>query len=50
MKNGRILPEPGMDDEYDRVMENIKEVEIELKSYLKEQSKYFGCNVSHAIC
>lgn len=47
MKHGRIFPEPGMDDEYDKVLENIKELDVELKSYLKEQCKHFGCNVSY---
>ncbi|XP_025192945.1 DNA mismatch repair protein Msh6 [Melanaphis sacchari] len=47
MKHGRIFPEPGMDDQYDRVLEKIKEVDIELKSYLKEQCKHFGCNVTY---
>lgn len=46
MKHGRILPEQGMDNQYDTVMEKIKEVDLELKSYLKEQCKHFGCNVS----
>lgn len=46
MKHGRIFPEPGMDEQYDKVMENIKEVNADLKSYLNEQSKYFGCSVS----
>lgn len=46
MKHGRILPEPGMDNQYDSVVEKIKEVDLELKSYLKEQCKHFGCNVS----
>jgi len=47
MKHGRILPEPGMDKEYDSVLEKIKEVDSELKSYLKEQCKHFGCTVSY---
>lgn len=46
MKHGRILPETGMDDDYDRVIENIKEVNVELNSYLKEQCRHFGCTVS----
>ncbi|XP_050439278.1 DNA mismatch repair protein Msh6 [Adelges cooleyi] len=45
MKHGRIFPELGMDDQYDGVLEKIKEVENELKVYLKEQCKHFGCNV-----
>lgn len=36
-----------MDSEYDKVLEKIKKVDIELKSYLKEQCKHFGCNVSY---
>lgn len=40
-----MFPEPGMDDQYDTVIEKIKEVDAELKSYLKEQCKHFGCNV-----
>lgn len=46
MKHGRIFPEPGMDNQYDNVLEKIKEVDVELKSYLKEQCKHFGCTVS----
>lgn len=47
MKHGRMFPEPGMDDQYDIVHAKIQEVDAELKSYLKEQCKYFGCNVSY---
>lgn len=35
-----------MDEEYDKVLEKIKEVDADLKAYLREQCKHFGCNVS----
>lgn len=46
MKHGRIFPEPGMDEQYDAVLEKIHDLEGDLKTYLKEQCKHFGCNVS----
>ncbi|XP_050523673.1 DNA mismatch repair protein Msh6 [Daktulosphaira vitifoliae] len=45
MKHGRIFPEPGMDEQYDAVLEKIHNLEADLKCYLKEQCKHFGCNV-----
>ncbi|KAI6651060.1 hypothetical protein LOD99_5637 [Oopsacas minuta] len=41
-KSGKILPLPGVDIEYDRAKEDIKEVEKSLENYLSEQKKRIG--------
>lgn len=45
-KEGTILPEPGVDQEYDNTLKLIEEIELELKEYLVEQEKYFKCRVN----
>ncbi|XP_065225587.1 DNA mismatch repair protein Msh6 [Planococcus citri] len=44
-KEGRIMPNPGTDSDYDEAMDNLKSIENETKDYLKKQSAYFGCKV-----
>ncbi|CAB3233361.1 unnamed protein product [Arctia plantaginis] len=46
-KEGRILPGDGVDQEYDNTLQLIKEIEEELKEYLKEQEKYFKCRLTY---
>lgn len=38
-KTGRIIPRAGGDLEYDLVYKNVKEIQLNLKNYLKEQHK-----------
>lgn len=45
-KTGFIIPEKGVDADYDEVVESIEEIEQELKQYLKGQEKFFGCKLS----
>ncbi|EDW26223.1 GL25757 [Drosophila persimilis] len=46
-KTGVIAPQPGMDAEYDVVMDRIEEIEKRLKTYLVEQERHFGCRVTY---
>ncbi|SPP75998.1 probable DNA mismatch repair protein Msh6 [Drosophila guanche] len=46
-KTGVIAPQPGMDAEYDLVMDRIDEIEKRLKTYLVEQERHFGCRVTY---
>lgn len=45
-KTGKIIPEFGVDDSYDKAETAIQEVNGELDEYLKEQQEFFQCNVS----
>ncbi len=47
LKTGFIIPESGVDEDYDRVMEKIEEINGELQAYLKEQEKFFGCKLAY---
>lgn len=47
MKEGVIAPGKGVDSEYDSIQKKIVEIEDELKEYLKEQEKYFGCRLQY---
>ncbi|XP_047510780.1 probable DNA mismatch repair protein Msh6 [Pieris napi] len=46
-KEGKILPEAGVDQEYDNTLELIEEIEQELRQYLMEQEKYFKCKITY---
>ncbi|XP_073972274.1 DNA mismatch repair protein Msh6 isoform X2 [Rhodnius prolixus] len=46
-KEGRIIPSVGVDSEYDAAIEELSEIEKDLKVYLKSQCEYFGCKVSY---
>ncbi|CAH0731815.1 unnamed protein product, partial [Brenthis ino] len=46
-KEGRILPGAGVDQEYDTILEEIKQIEQELKNYLTQQEKYFKCRITY---
>jgi len=41
--DGKIIPSPGINEEYDEAVEEIKSIENELNLYLKKQIKVFGC-------
>lgn len=46
-KSGVLAPEKGDDDEFDSIAEQIEELEQEMKIYLKEQEKFFGCKLAY---
>lgn len=48
-KDGVIIPEKGVDDDYDECCEKIKGIEAKLESYLKEQRKILHCSVKFAV-
>uniref|UniRef100_A0A8D8TRG5 DNA mismatch repair protein n=1 Tax=Cacopsylla melanoneura TaxID=428564 RepID=A0A8D8TRG5_9HEMI len=41
---GNIIPQAGVDPEYDQVIADMKSVEKDLTNYLRSQSAHFGCN------
>lgn len=47
LKTGYAIPERNADAEYDAVLDEIDELEVELKEYLKEQEKFFGCKLKY---
>lgn len=47
LKTGFAVPERNADDEYDKVLDDIDALEKELKVYLKEQGKHFGCTLKY---
>ena len=46
-KEGKIIPSRGVDDDLDQADDNIAEITGEMKSYLKQQKKHFGCEVKY---
>lgn len=46
VKEGRLLPGEGVDQEYDSTLREIQEIEDELRDYLTQQEKFFRCRVS----
>lgn len=44
-KEGKIVPSPGVDAEYDEAVEQIRTTKEKLSDYLKEQCRYFGTKV-----
>lgn len=46
-KEGTIIPKPGMDEEYDRTVEELEEIKEKAADYLKSQEKKFGCKISY---
>ncbi|CAG9816577.1 unnamed protein product [Phaedon cochleariae] len=46
-KEGQIIPQRGVEDEFDKVEMAIEEIKDELQEYLEEQSRFFGCKVSY---
>ncbi|CRK89947.1 CLUMA_CG003676, isoform A [Clunio marinus] len=47
LKSGFAVPEKNADPEYDSILDGIDELEVELREYLKEQEKIFGCKLSY---
>uniref|UniRef100_A0A182K008 DNA mismatch repair protein n=1 Tax=Anopheles christyi TaxID=43041 RepID=A0A182K008_9DIPT len=47
LKSGSIVPEKGLDAEYDAIEQEIKELNNDLEEYLAEQSKFFSCTVKY---
>lgn len=44
-KEGNIIPNPGVDSEYDSAMTELKELESELDDYLEAIKSKLGCRV-----
>ena len=44
-KEGVIVPSAGVDEEYDRAVEDIQSTEKQLKEYLDRQKTRIGCRV-----
>ncbi|XP_072153216.1 DNA mismatch repair protein Msh6 [Bemisia tabaci] len=42
---GRIIPIAGVDNDYDQVCAELKDLERETEDYLRLQRRHFGCNV-----
>ena len=46
-KEGKIVPSKGVDSDLDEADDNIAEITEEMKDYLREQKKHFGCEVKY---
>jgi len=46
-KDGKIIPAPNRNKDYDKAINDIKRIEKELENYLKSQSKAFGCTLTY---
>ena len=46
-QEGKVVPQPGADVEYDQQMEKIDSITAKLNEYLVEQRKLFGCKVNY---
>ena len=44
-REGRIVPEPGLDEQYDSAVQGIKRTAAALQSYLSQQCRLLGCRV-----
>lgn len=44
---GKIIPKPGVDENYDQAQDSIKEVTKKLDQYLVELQQFFGCKVTY---
>lgn len=42
-KDGKIIPTPGVNEDYDNAISDIRNTEKEFDIYLKKQSKLLGC-------
>uniref|UniRef100_A0A182N517 DNA mismatch repair protein n=1 Tax=Anopheles dirus TaxID=7168 RepID=A0A182N517_9DIPT len=47
LKSGSIIPETGLDAEYDAIEEEIAALNRELEEYREEQGNFFKCNVTY---
>lgn len=48
-KEGKIIPQSGIDQDFDDICQEITEIMNEAGDYLKEQCKFFGCTVRYII-
>ncbi|XP_030375473.1 probable DNA mismatch repair protein Msh6 [Scaptodrosophila lebanonensis] len=46
-KTGTIAPQPGADSDYDSVQTRIADIDMQLKTYLVDQERYFGCRLTY---
>ena len=46
-KEGKIVPSRGVDQDLDEANDNIANIELEMKDYLKEQKRHFGCEIKY---
>ena len=46
-KEGKIIPSVGVDPDLDEANENLTTIEKEMKDYLKEQKRHFGCEIKY---
>ncbi|GAB0091644.1 DNA mismatch repair protein [Sergentomyia squamirostris] len=46
LKSGTIVPEKGLDKEFDAIEEEISDIERELKEYVKIQENFFKCKIT----
>jgi len=46
-KEGKIIPSAGVDEDLDEADKNLNIISDELKDYLKDQKKHFGCDVKY---
>ncbi|XP_971522.4 probable DNA mismatch repair protein Msh6 [Tribolium castaneum] len=46
-KEGKIIPKPGVDENYDQAQDAIKAVAKKLDEYLVELQQFFGCKVTY---
>lgn len=46
-KDGKIIPQTGIDEDYDQAEQTIKFIQKKLDEYLEEQQQFFGCKVTY---
>ena len=46
-ESGKIIPKKGVDEDYDKAKMEKQKLEEDLKDYLKEQKRHFGCDVKY---
>jgi len=46
-KTGTIIPSTGVNESYDKAIDDIKATDVKLNKYLREQSKEFGCSLNY---
>ena len=44
-KEGKIVPRPGVDDQYDDALDAIRRIEADADAYLAKQRQFFGVKV-----
>ena len=46
-KEGKIIPSRGVDAHLDEANDNISDIEGEMKEYLRDQKRHFGCEIKY---